>query len=417
MTLARGGRYLLTVGAAISARVSIDGALVHERRDFAGAPSTLVHVPVELAPGAHRVLVKLTRGSAPRSGLHVALSREDGAASDAEIAAPPARAPPAQAAPRAGAPIGAPAALAAALEERAGYALARLLAARDAAQVDREGAKALLSPAIARIPASAALRIARAAALLDDVTLDDQVGRARAEAICARHSRRNPANGEARVLLGEPAAIGAARRRGRGARRARAGRGRARRALEGWRAWPRRAARGTGRGARRAGARRERALRRRRISPTRSRGAGGRSRTRTRGRARRRLPRRRDEARRAPAPPWEPRGAAEGLAPVVAARPWSIEPALSARGRARRRGQRRRGREELAGCRRSGRAARASRRSSPTCESSRGTRPGRARSASGRCSSTARNSRSAGRSRSRTAGRCSTAPPRTAAPR
>ena len=65
--------------------------------------------------------MKLTRGSATRSGLHVALSREDGAASDAEVAAAPAGAPPpAQAAPRAGTPIGAPAALAAALEERAG---------------------------------------------------------------------------------------------------------------------------------------------------------------------------------------------------------------------------------------------------------------------------------------------------------
>jgi hypothetical protein len=37
VTLARGGRYL-TVGTAVSVRVSIDGAAVHERRDFAGTP-------------------------------------------------------------------------------------------------------------------------------------------------------------------------------------------------------------------------------------------------------------------------------------------------------------------------------------------------------------------------------------------
>ncbi|HSD22461.1 MAG TPA: hypothetical protein VLC54_20595, partial [Anaeromyxobacter sp.] len=95
VTLARGGRYLLTVGTAASVRVSIDGVAVHERRDFSGTPSTLAHRPVELAPGAHRLLVKLTRGTSPRSGLHVALSREDGAASDAEIAAArPGAAPP-----------------------------------------------------------------------------------------------------------------------------------------------------------------------------------------------------------------------------------------------------------------------------------------------------------------------------------
>ena len=69
----------------------------------------------------------------------------------------------------------------------------------------------------------------------------------------------------------------------------------------------------------------------------------------------------------------DPRAAADALAPVVAARPWSIEPALSRAGacsspRATPPARRRRSPP----CRRSGRAARASRRSSPTCESSRG---------------------------------------------
>ena len=336
VTLARGGRYLLTVGTAVSVRVSIDGAVVHERRDFSGTPSTLAHRPVELAPGAHRLLVKLTRGTSPRSGLHVALSREDGAASDAEIAAarPGAAPPQAPAPPRAGAPVGAPAALAAALEPEAGFALARLLAARDAAQVDREGAKALLSQAVARVPASAPLRVARAAALLDDVTLDDQVGRARAEADLREALLRDPANAEARVLLAEllrrserlddaDAALA-------GLEPAAAGRGAALEAMA-------RVAEARGLGVR-AEALAAQALaasgrcgaadlayalagRRRAV-------ADEDNRVRAVAACRDGAMRLAEHLRRR----GNPRGAAEGLAPVVAARPWSIEPALSRAG-------------------------------------------------------------------------------------
>jgi hypothetical protein len=335
VTLARGGRYLLTVGTSVSARVSIDGSTVHERRDFAGNPSTLTHLPVELAPGPHRVLVKLTRGASPRSGLHLALSREDGAASDAEIAAARPGAPPAALAPpRAGTPVGGPRALAAALEPEAGFALASLLAARDATQVDREGAKALLSQAVARVPASAPLRIARAAALQDDVTLDDQVGRARAEADLREALRRDPANAEARVLLAEllrrserlddaDAALA-------GLEPAAAGRGAALEAL--------------GRVAEARGlAERAEALAAQALAESGRCGAAdlayalaGRrravadedSRVRAVAACRDGAMRLAEHLRRR----GDPRGAAEALEPVVAARPWSIEPALSRAG-------------------------------------------------------------------------------------
>ncbi|WP_243338780.1 DUF3857 domain-containing protein, partial [Anaeromyxobacter soli] len=112
-------------------------------------------------------------------------------------------APPARPAPRVGAPLGGPAALAAALEPSAGFALGALLAARDATQVDREGAKALLAGAVARVPASATLRVARAVATQDDDTLDDQVGRARAEADLREALQRDRDDAEARVLLAE----------------------------------------------------------------------------------------------------------------------------------------------------------------------------------------------------------------------
>lgn len=204
VTLARGGRYLLTVGTALSARVSIDGGPVHERRAFAGTPASLAHLPVELAPGPHRVLVKLTRGPSSRSGLHVALTREDGAPSDAAFTpAAPGAAPRTPAPPSAGPPVGAPDGLAAALAPAGGYALAHLLAARDASQVDREGAKALLARAVERLPSSAALRVARATVFQDDDTLDSQAGRARAEADLREALARDPGHAEARVLLAE----------------------------------------------------------------------------------------------------------------------------------------------------------------------------------------------------------------------
>jgi tetratricopeptide (TPR) repeat protein len=202
VTLGQGGRYLLTVGTSMSARVQLDGALVHERRDFAAHLPAVVHVPVALAPGTHRVLVKTARGDGDRSALHVALAREDGAPSDASAApVAPGAPPPAAPAPSVGEPVHGAGALAAALEPEAGPALARLLAGMDAVMVDREAAKGLLGDAVAALPASALARVARAGVLAADPTLDEQVGRSRAEADLREALARDPGHAAARVSL------------------------------------------------------------------------------------------------------------------------------------------------------------------------------------------------------------------------
>ncbi|MFY3746519.1 DUF3857 domain-containing protein [Anaeromyxobacter sp. Red801] len=199
--LARGGRYLVTLGTQLSARLVVDGALVHERRAFAAWLPGLVHLPVELARGRHRVVLEVTRG-APSTGIHLAFARADGAASDARFAAPPPGPPPAPPAARPRAePALTPRALALALEPDVGAATARLLAARDAMVNDREAAKVLLAEALALRPEAAALRAARADATADDPSLDEQVARARAEADLREALRLDPGDAEARVEL------------------------------------------------------------------------------------------------------------------------------------------------------------------------------------------------------------------------
>jgi cellulose synthase operon protein C len=205
LSLALGGRYLLAIGTDLSVKVLLDGTAVHERRAFAGWSPGLVHVPLELSAGRHRLVVKLSRG-AGRAGLHVGFARLDGAPSDATFAAPAAGSPPptVAAAPTAltpdPAPLGARA-LAAALEPAAGPVLARFLAARDAAVHDREGAKALLAEALVLRPGAPELRIAEAELLAADPTLDDRVARGRAESSLRDALRTDPGHGEARVAL------------------------------------------------------------------------------------------------------------------------------------------------------------------------------------------------------------------------
>ncbi|HVI96669.1 MAG TPA: hypothetical protein VM753_21795, partial [Anaeromyxobacter sp.] len=78
---------------------------------------------------------------------------------------------------------------------------ARLLAARDALPVDREAAKALLAEAVLRAPRSAAVHAARAEALAGDPTLDDQVARARCEAELREALAGDPGDARDRLLL------------------------------------------------------------------------------------------------------------------------------------------------------------------------------------------------------------------------
>jgi hypothetical protein len=80
-TLARGGRYLLAVGTTASVRAFVDGRPVAERRAWAGWPSAVQLVQIDLGAGAHRFLVKLTRGGG-RANLALSLARDDGAPAD-----------------------------------------------------------------------------------------------------------------------------------------------------------------------------------------------------------------------------------------------------------------------------------------------------------------------------------------------
>ncbi len=200
-TLARGGRYLVALGTSMSARLQIDGVLVHERRDFAAHLPAVVHVPISLAAGRHRVLVKVAR-TEDRAAFHLAFAREDGAPSDASWAPAPAGslAPPAPR-PTPGTPVFGARSLAAALAPEAGAPLAALLAGMDAASVDRETAKALLAEAAAALPASATVRLARAIVIASDTTLDEQVARARAEAELREALSRDPGHVAARITL------------------------------------------------------------------------------------------------------------------------------------------------------------------------------------------------------------------------
>jgi tetratricopeptide (TPR) repeat protein len=201
VTLARGGRYLVTLGTGMSARLTVDGVVVHERRDFAAHLPSVVHVPVDLERGVHRVVVKVSRGG-ERVGLHVAFAREDGAPSDLSSApVRPGTPPPAAPRPRPGPVAFTPADLAAALAPEAGRPLAAWLAGLDAALVDRETAKALLAEAAAALPRSAMVRASRAAVVATDPTLDEQVAQGRGEAELREALARDPGHLGVRVAL------------------------------------------------------------------------------------------------------------------------------------------------------------------------------------------------------------------------
>jgi tetratricopeptide (TPR) repeat protein len=200
-TVARGGRYLLAVNSQATLRVLLDGAVVHERRAYqAWLPSSTL-IPVEVGPGRHRLVVKLSRTDG-KGALSISLPRVDGAPSDATWTAPaPGTPPPAAGRPVAGEPVATARALAQALIERAGPVAGRLLAARDALEADREGAKALLSEALALAPRAASVLVTVARVRSGDASLDRRVGQTRAEEALRAALQADPGNAEARVLL------------------------------------------------------------------------------------------------------------------------------------------------------------------------------------------------------------------------
>ncbi len=202
VTLARGGRYLLTLNTGATVRLTIDGAFVHERRAFAAWLPGVAYLPLELRPGWHRLVVKLARTDG-NGALSISLPRADGTPSDAVWTAPAAGAPPPPVAarPAPATPIATGRQLAEAMAGGAGPVLARLLGARDALLPDREGAKVLLSEALELAPGSASVLVALADARDDDPTLDRRVAQTRAESALRDALRADPGHAEARVML------------------------------------------------------------------------------------------------------------------------------------------------------------------------------------------------------------------------
>jgi len=204
----KGGRYLLALGTTASARAWVDGMPMVERRAFAGWPAAVQVVPLSLGAGSHRVLLKLTRGPA-RVSVAVALAREDGGPADAAWSPASGSGP----AVRGGAlptPLLPARALAEALSGEAGPALARLVAARDRMETDRDGAVLLLEEAAALLPGSAPLRAARGDALAGDPSLDDRTSSARAEADWREALGRDPGDAATRLRIVD-AALGSDR--------------------------------------------------------------------------------------------------------------------------------------------------------------------------------------------------------------
>jgi hypothetical protein len=200
---ARGGPHLLTVKATASVKVWLDGTPMAERRAFAGHAPMILAAPISLAAGRHRLLVKVSRGGLP-AAVVASFSRADGAASDVTSSAAVAGAPaPAvrEGPPRE--PAWSAQRLSAQLEPELGPVLARLMAARDGLDWDREGAKALIEEALARAPRSAPLLATQGDLLRDDPTLGDKTARARAEAAYDQALSRDPGSAAERMKRAE----------------------------------------------------------------------------------------------------------------------------------------------------------------------------------------------------------------------
>lgn len=201
---ARGGDYLVAVGATGELAAWIDGEPLAERRTAEGFPPTAQVVPRRLAAGSHRLLVKLARFDGAPARMAVSLARADGAPSDVRAVPAPPGAP--AAAAREGPPpppVNLPARTAALLEPEAGPVLACWVAVRDGGEVDREGAKRLLAEALALRPDAAPLLSARAALVAEDPTLDGRTARGEAEGLLDRALAADPGNSAARVRRAE----------------------------------------------------------------------------------------------------------------------------------------------------------------------------------------------------------------------
>ncbi|MFZ5467812.1 MAG: hypothetical protein ACOZIN_00125 [Myxococcota bacterium] len=191
--------YVLRTVSSSAHKLYLDGALLFERRSFARPESTVSAAAVRLAPGAHRLLVRLSQGD--RQGtLSLAVMRADGnpsvvtftpATGPAPRWSPP---PPEEASPPSVYPDAAD--FARALEDEAGGYLAAFLAAKDGMSRDRDGAKALAASLQGESPA---LRSLRAELALHDRTLPAKVARGHATRDLEAALEKDPGDVRARL--------------------------------------------------------------------------------------------------------------------------------------------------------------------------------------------------------------------------
>lgn len=181
VTVPERGRYVLRTVTSMDHVALLDGAVVFSRLTSKRPASTLTTRIVKLDAGTHRLMLRMAREN-QAGNLTVALHRVDGKPAGLTFA------PAKGAAPQwSGVRVDddrdglytTAESVRAALEDDAGDALARFLAARDALGRDRDGARGLLAalPATVDGPAVAVLR---ADVFLQDRTVPSRVSRGRA---------------------------------------------------------------------------------------------------------------------------------------------------------------------------------------------------------------------------------------------
>ncbi|AKU92139.1 hypothetical protein [Vulgatibacter incomptus] len=188
------GRYVarLTTSPSTSVALFVDGLEISRRSAYDASAPTIAGAELDLPAGSHLVAIKVGRGSGPGS-FSLSLAPATGAPSPIEWRAAkagdgPGRIPRVIGALRTGARD-----LASRLEPEAGI-LGALVAARDARQVDPEGAKRVIASALELLPRSAPLLGLRADLSRFDETLPEKIGQARAAADLEAVLARDPSN-------------------------------------------------------------------------------------------------------------------------------------------------------------------------------------------------------------------------------
>jgi tetratricopeptide (TPR) repeat protein len=178
--IAEATQYIVRSVSFAAHKVFLDGTLLHERRSFARAQSTVGARGVWLDAGRHRLLVKISRENG--ASLSLALMRADGGPARVRFSPAAGPAPRWKDAAIADVPGIWPRAedLARALAREAGDGLGAFVAIREGMGRDADGAWRLMEPLAAHLPGSAAVSALRAELALEDRSLPQRISRARA---------------------------------------------------------------------------------------------------------------------------------------------------------------------------------------------------------------------------------------------